>query len=81
MVLLSFLLSQERQKSVRLKLMRKTRSSTVKYVFLFEDIICNKAISKINSRDRPQESFLRVPKISDVSKIHNYHLFTTFLLH
>ena len=52
--------------------------STVKYIFL-SDKIRNKAILTGYGRDRSQESFQRVPKKSMVSKIHNYHFFTTFL--
>jgi len=43
------------------------------------DKIRNKAILTGYGRDRSQESFQRVPKKSMVSKIRNYHFFTTFL--
>ena len=52
--------------------------STVKYVFL-SDIIPSKAISTGYGRDRSQESFQRVPKIFEFSKLHNYHFFTTLV--
>ena len=52
--------------------------STVKYIFL-SDKSRNKAILTGYGRDRSQESFQRVPKKSIISKIHNYHFFTTFL--